>query len=272
MRIRSIKPEFWMDEEIGQWPAEIALFYIALWNEADDEGRFRANEQYLSRTLFPYRKRFNSALALQLLLKNGKVAAYKVEGQSYGLLINFKKHQKINRPTKSKLPPPPPETLKLLKEYDKVIREDSVSTHGDITKDPRKFIESSMIDHGGLTLGGGSREQGTGNREEGEGTDPLLTECFQILTSGGVQLKALRYEDLLRAARAHPMINDLRGQCRMASAHAENKTEPIREPGVFLLRWFRNAEFDDCKKKNAAAGSVDISSAEHNRFRPEEAT
>ena len=37
-RIRTIKPDFWTDEKIVQLPFEARLFFIGMWNFADDEG------------------------------------------------------------------------------------------------------------------------------------------------------------------------------------------------------------------------------------------
>ena len=44
-RIRTIKPEFWRDEDLSGLPAETALLAIGLLNHADDEdddSRFRS--------------------------------------------------------------------------------------------------------------------------------------------------------------------------------------------------------------------------------------
>ena len=107
-RKRMIDPEFWSDEEIGQWSHSARLFYIALWNFSDDEGRFKAHDNLLKSEIFPY----DDQVDIENLKKeiNGKIQWYEIEGLKYGFVRNFLKHQSLDRPKKSKLPPPPEES------------------------------------------------------------------------------------------------------------------------------------------------------------------
>lgn len=131
-RIRSIKPEFWHDELVASWPALSRLAYIALWNESDDEGRLRASMPYLRSRLFPYEQNLDIAVVLRPLVASGRLVLYEIDGQAYGLITNFVKHQVVNRPSKSRLPPPP--------------TNGSGGPHGG-------FTEDSVSAPGGLTSG-----------------------------------------------------------------------------------------------------------------------
>ena len=104
-RKRMIDPEFWSDEEIGSWSHSARLFYIGLWNFADDEGRFKAHPNLLKSQIFPYDSKGN----IEKLKKevSSKIQWYDVNGSKYGYIRNFLKHQRIDRPTASKLPIPP---------------------------------------------------------------------------------------------------------------------------------------------------------------------
>jgi uncharacterized phage protein (TIGR02220 family) len=104
-RKRMIDPEFWSDEEIGAWSFAARLFYIGLWNFSDDEGRFKAPNALLKAQIFPYEQRIDIEKLKKEL--NHKIQWYEVEGLQYGFIRNFLKHQKIERPTESKLPTPP---------------------------------------------------------------------------------------------------------------------------------------------------------------------
>ena len=53
-RIRTIKPEFWEDEDIGKLPIPCRLFFIGCWNFADDYGVIKANAALLKSQIFPY--------------------------------------------------------------------------------------------------------------------------------------------------------------------------------------------------------------------------
>jgi len=105
-RKRIIDPEFWSDEEIGKWSFSTRLFYIGLWNFADDEGRFKAHNDLLKAQIFPYDKKVDIEKLKKEL--NSKIQWYEIDGCQYGFICNFLKHQRIDKPTKSKLPIPPP--------------------------------------------------------------------------------------------------------------------------------------------------------------------
>lgn len=108
MRIRTIKPEFWRDpDSTGRWSADLKLFYIGMWMVADDDGRFAWEPDLIAADLFPFERGANVKALLEKLVQGGQVVRYEHGGRSYGWLRNFAKHQKINRPTPSRLPPPP---------------------------------------------------------------------------------------------------------------------------------------------------------------------
>jgi len=102
-----IDPDFWLDEEIGQLSRDTRLFYIALWNYSDDYGKQKYSPMRLKAEIFPYDNDISindiedSVNKLQAI---NKVKIYLVNGNSYLYLSNFNKHQKINRPTESRLP------------------------------------------------------------------------------------------------------------------------------------------------------------------------
>lgn len=109
-RIRTIKPEFWSDRKLAKdLTRDQRLFYIALWNEADDEGRFLANTRRLLGIIFPYDEDIHGAFiegSLRALADTGRVTLYTVDGDLYGELTKFDDHQRINRPTPSRIPGP----------------------------------------------------------------------------------------------------------------------------------------------------------------------
>lgn len=105
-RKRIIDPEFWSDEEVGAWPYEARLFYIACWNFADDAGRMKAHSSLLKSQIFPYDLRVDIEKLKNIL--SSKIQWYTVNGSQYGVIRNFLKHQRIDKPSPSKLPIPPP--------------------------------------------------------------------------------------------------------------------------------------------------------------------
>jgi hypothetical protein len=106
-RIRSIKPEFPQSETIGFLSRDARLLFIQLWTIADDEGRTRAASRMLASLLYPYDNDAGTLMEQWLEELEGKqcIRRYEVKGSKYLEIINWLKHQKIDKPSKSKIPP-----------------------------------------------------------------------------------------------------------------------------------------------------------------------
>lgn len=100
MRIRTIKPDFWMDETIGELSIASRLMFIALLNYADDDGNFKVSIKQIKIHTFPYDD-IDIVPLLNELHTYKLIRLYVVDGISYCNITNFKKHQRINRPTPS---------------------------------------------------------------------------------------------------------------------------------------------------------------------------
>lgn len=109
-RIRTIKPEFWESESVGRLSFGARLLFISSLNFADDEGLIRWNEAYLSSQAFVYDDLSTEQISewMRELETEGVIFPYKagVNNQRLGWIVSFRKHQVINRPQPSKLPPP----------------------------------------------------------------------------------------------------------------------------------------------------------------------
>jgi hypothetical protein len=102
-RIRTIKPEFWTDEELSSIPAESALLAIALLNYADDEGYFKAHPGLVRAGCMPLRD--TSGKVSEMLQELVGIGYIRIgtgsDGKKYGQVINFLKHQRISHPSPS---------------------------------------------------------------------------------------------------------------------------------------------------------------------------
>jgi len=105
-RIRSIKPEFPQSESMGRISRDARLTFIQCWTLADDEGRLRGNSRMLASLLFPYDDDAPSLIDgwLGELERENCLIRYQVDGQSYMQVCNWLIHQKIDKPSKSKIP------------------------------------------------------------------------------------------------------------------------------------------------------------------------
>lgn len=104
-RIRTIKPEFWTDEKIVELSPWARLFYIGLWNFADDNGVVEYKPKQLKMRIFPADKVDIESLVSELA-KLKLILVYEVEDAQYLQCPNLAKHQVIDKPRKSNLPTP----------------------------------------------------------------------------------------------------------------------------------------------------------------------
>lgn len=108
-RIRSIKPEIAESETLGRVSRDARWLFVLLWTRADDAGRLAGDPKLLARTLFPFD---DDALALidgwlAELMREGHVTGYDADGRRYLAIPKWLEHQKIDRPSPSRLPAPP---------------------------------------------------------------------------------------------------------------------------------------------------------------------
>lgn len=106
-RIRTIKPEFPQSESIGRLSRDARLLFVQLWTIVDDSSRARANSRMLASLLYPYDDDAPGLIDgwLSELEAGGHIRRYAVDGSSYLDIPKFLEHQKIDRPSQSKLPP-----------------------------------------------------------------------------------------------------------------------------------------------------------------------
>lgn len=106
-RIRTIKPEFFLDDELADLPALTRLLFIGLWTEADREGRLEDRPRRLKAALLPYDD-CNVDEMLDALARGGFIVRYEVEGVRYIAIRTFSVHQRPHaREVESSIPPPP---------------------------------------------------------------------------------------------------------------------------------------------------------------------
>ena len=139
MRIRTIKPEFWESESLAKVSREARLLFVGLFNSSDDFGKSRASSRILASRLYPFDDDANDLIPAWLdeLERAGCICRYTHECVEYLYIPKWSTHQRIDHPSKSKIP--------------------------DFSEGLARNYESSR----GIALeqGTGNREQGTGNRE-----------------------------------------------------------------------------------------------------------
>jgi hypothetical protein len=106
-RIRTIKPEFPHSESMGRVSRDSRLCFILLWTLADDSGRLRGNSRMLASLLFPYDSDASSLMDdwLSELERESCIHRYSVDGSTFIQIAKWLSHQKIDKPSQSKIPP-----------------------------------------------------------------------------------------------------------------------------------------------------------------------
>jgi len=106
-RIRSIKPEFFLHEDLAELSPAHRLLFIGLWTLADREGRLEDRPKRIKAALFPWDDCDVDAM-LGELAEGGFVVRYEAQGVRGVAIPAFTKHQKPHvREASSEIPPPP---------------------------------------------------------------------------------------------------------------------------------------------------------------------
>jgi hypothetical protein len=98
-RIRTIKPEFWEDEKIAGLPIPCRLFFIGIWNFADDFGVVRGNPSILKAKIFPYDDLKVSEIEgwIKDLVHYRMIVPITHNNESYYVIRTFQSHQMIDK-------------------------------------------------------------------------------------------------------------------------------------------------------------------------------
>ena len=108
-RIRTIKPEFFTSEDIVNLSPLSRLLYVAIWCEADREGRLVWKPMTLKLRYFPADNCDINAMCAEVL--NAKLVT--LYGAGYAYIPSFKAHQHLNpREAASQLPEPDASTTR----------------------------------------------------------------------------------------------------------------------------------------------------------------
>jgi hypothetical protein len=110
-RIRTIQPNFARSTSMSRVSRDARLLFVQLWTVVDDAGRARASPAELAAQLYAADDDAPAALPawFDALEGEGCIERYTVDEIAYLRIVNWRRHQKIDRPTASRLPPAPRE-------------------------------------------------------------------------------------------------------------------------------------------------------------------
>jgi len=111
-RIRYLKPEFFSDEDLAEFPFQTRLTFAGLWCWADKSGRLEDRPKFLKCQIFPYDD-VDMEGELQKLCQfkiSGQpfIHRYETDGQRYISIPCWDKHQRPHHTEKNSVIPEPP--------------------------------------------------------------------------------------------------------------------------------------------------------------------
>lgn len=161
-RYRTIKPEFWADDNMLDLSDSCALFYISLWNFCDDEGKIENKPRAISKSTCRWSEG-KVKLFIKTLVTCGRL---RISMCSTWLQVENWQHQKIDRPKDPKI---------LASEIQWVSDFDS-------SKPPRIVVdESTQVKESRVEEGKGE-ESKVGALEELRTIDPVIVQNASDLT------------------------------------------------------------------------------------------
>lgn len=134
-RIRSIKPEILEDERSAALSDPAWRLWVSMWLLADDHGRLRGSGDWLKAMVFwsPLHSGVLVDDLLEELSSANVIVRYVVNGQRYIEIKNWTKHQKVDHPSKPRIPGSDQGTI-LVSRY--TVRESSETLAPDLRSGP----------------------------------------------------------------------------------------------------------------------------------------
>lgn len=100
-RIRTIRPDFWISEQVVSCSLAARLLFIGMWSFADDNGILPASAFRLKGQVFPHESCTQEDVKVWVneLISMELVIAYQVDRKDYWMITGWKTHQRIDKPT-----------------------------------------------------------------------------------------------------------------------------------------------------------------------------
>lgn len=213
-RIRTVKPEYWTHPETLALSIPARLLQVSLWNHADDEGRLYDQPGKIGGNSFGDDDDQDVRGLLAELASKGRIIRYEVAGRRAIQCVNFLRHQRIDKPTPSRIPAPPG-----------YVPEASQNAPGDVAED--------------------SRLEGKGKERKGKNYSPVFEEFWIEYPRDGRRdkPKAFKAWEAALASGADP-AEIIAGAQRYA-ADPNRGTEQHQTPTKYAQGWLSGERWND---------------------------
>ncbi len=108
-RIRTFKPGLFQSEDVSMLPLRARWTWLGLWTQCDDHGRTKDNVKLIKANVWPLDEVNLRDIAddLDALADHKRIVRYEVDNRLLLAVVNWHRHQSINRPGSPQLPSPP---------------------------------------------------------------------------------------------------------------------------------------------------------------------
>lgn len=224
-RIRSIKPELFMDEDLAALPVEARYLLIGLHCHADRAGRFEWRPARLRALIYPFEQSLDVAALLEQLRAARYLLRYEAHGAVFGYVRNWTKQQVINnRERDSELPPPPDEA------------------EAEAVGFPAAAPQAAQV----------APELKTKKKKAAPDPGPLFEEAIFVVNTGDEWKAPIKLVETLRSAYQGV---DVDAELKKAAAWtlANSSTRKTKNGmSSFLQRWIARAQDDAARRRPAA--------------------
>ncbi|WP_284335418.1 hypothetical protein [Comamonas sp. NoAH] len=176
-RIRTVKPELFKHEDLFELEEQtglpIRIAFVGLFTCCDREGRFKWRPRALKLDVLPY-DMVDFSRVLDALITRGFVVKYAINGEVFGEIPSFKRHQTINNKEVASEIPAPPENLN----KSSTCTGDSRDVHANGTREPRE---------GHATQGEGKGKEGKEDSAELDASNSTPASPIELDLVGGSQ-------------------------------------------------------------------------------------
>ena len=232
-RIRTVKPEFFTHPEILQLSIPARLLFLSLLTQADDAGRLYDQPARIVANAFGEADRVKPRGLVDELAARGRILRYEADGRACIQIVNFRRHQRVDKPSPSTIPPPP-------------FDEHSPNAPGTV---PESLPEGSRLERKG-------KEQGTGKGAKTLAPDEPARRPRDEVWEAFCDVTGVDWHDLSAARRTQ--LNGMLKSIRQRGAdtpeeirrRAENwPWDVVITPEGFVRRWA------ELSKPRAVAGT-----------------
>ena len=164
-RIRSIKPELRDSRLVASWPIDARYFWVLLLGYLDDSGRGHDMPRRIAGDCFPHDEispeqidKWLSMMTSGIDGRPGPVCRYDVNGMRFIHALNWREHQKPNRPTPSRIPRCP--------------------THEPLSEELTESVSESLM-QSAVNGAGERRSRGAGERASGGRSESLPSNAHE---------------------------------------------------------------------------------------------